>query len=178
MRYVKWLVLCWFMAGLAAQASWADNEKPFEEYKEKYKDKYKDKKDKHYKEKYYKHKKAYPVDPSHHNKHDVHLDRQGVHVDPHPPALIRVPPGLAKKGGLPPGLAKKFGRHVPDRAYIAFDPNRYDQAWFLIDDRWVLKPLTRTQRVEIREYVDFPSVAPPVPLPSVNLINLRVVLFD
>lgn len=170
MRYIKWLILCWFMVGLATQPSWADNDKSYKEHKEKHKDK----KDKHYKEKHYKHEKTH----RHHDKHDVHLDRHGVHVDPHPPGLHRVPPGLAKKGGLPPGLAKKFGRHVPDRAYIAFDPNRYDQAWFLIDDRWVLKPLTRTERVEIREYVDLPTVAPPVPLPSVNLLNLRVVLFD
>lgn len=170
MRYIKWLILCWFMVGLATQPSWADNDKSYKEHKEKHKDK----QDKHYKEKHYKHEKTH----RHHDKHDVHLDRHGVHVDPHPPGLHRVPPGLAKKGGLPPGLAKKFGRHVPDRAYIAFDPNRYDQAWFLIDDRWVLKPLTRTERVEIREYVDFPTVAPPVPLPSVNLLNLRVVLFD
>jgi len=97
-----------------------------------------------------------------------------------PPGLEKkggVPPGLAKKGGLPPGLAKKFGP-VPEKAYIAIDPNRDDRAWFLIDGRWVLKSdfdsVLRTEDKEIRTR---PPAPPPVALPLVD-IDLRVVLFE
>jgi hypothetical protein len=88
------------------------------------------------------------------------------------------PPGLAKKGGLPPGLAKKFGPTPPERAYIAFDPAHDDRAWFLIEGRWVLKQrFDSNLRVEVRSAMAFPSVPPPVPLPSLD-IAFRVVLFQ
>jgi len=97
-----------------------------------------------------------------------------------PPGLEKkggVPPGLAKKGGLPPGLAKKFG-HVPEKAYIAIDPDRDDRAWFLIDGRWVLEAgLEGSLRTEVKEIRSRPPAPPPVPLPLVD-IDLRVVLFE
>ena len=167
MRYFQWTVIFWIAFGLSAQPLWADNDKSYKEHKEKYKEK----KEKH---------RDYEKHSDKHDGRGAHIDDHRSHADKHdgPPAWgTKVPPGLAKKGGLPPGLAKKFGSRVPPRAYVAFDPNRYDQAWFLIDDRWVLKPLYGSQRTEIRQYVDFPSVPPPVPLPSVNF-NFRVVLFD
>ncbi len=98
-----------------------------------------------------------------------------------PPGLAKkggVPPGLAKKGGLPPGLAKKFGAHVPETAYVAFDPRHVDRAWFLIDGRWVLR--TRFDagvRAEVRDALLLPPVPPPVPLPDVR-IDFRVVVFQ
>ena len=171
MRYFQWTVVFWIALGLSAQPLWADNDKPYKEYKEKHKEKHKEKKDKHH---------DYKKHSDKHHGHEAHSDDYRPRADKHegPPAWgTKVPPGLAKKGGIPPGLAKKFGSRVPSRAYIAFDPNRYDQAWFLIGDRWVLKPLYGSQRNEIRQYLDFPSVPPPVPLPSVNF-NFRVVLFD
>ena len=77
-----------------------------------------------------------------------------------------VPPGLAKKGGLPPGLAKKFGVKPPVIAYIAIDPKFHDRAWFLIDDRWVLKTgFDSPLRLEIRDALKLPPVPPPIPLP-------------
>lgn len=167
MRYFQWTVIFCIALGLSAQPLWADNDKSYKEHKEKYKEK----KEKH---------RDYEKHSGKHDGRGSHIDDHRSHADKHdgPPAWgTKVPPGLAKKGGLPPGLAKKFGSRVPPRAYVAFDPNRYDQAWFLIDDRWVLKPLYGSQRTEIRQYVDFPSVPPPVPLPSVNF-NFRVVLFD
>jgi len=89
-----------------------------------------------------------------------------------------VPPGLAKKGGLPPGLAKKFGRQVPERPYIAFDPVRTDRAWFLIEGQWELKTgLTGTLKVEIQDSLKLPIAPPPVPLPKVGA-DLHVVLFQ
>lgn len=97
-----------------------------------------------------------------------------------PPGLEKkggVPPGLAKKGGLPPGLAKKFGP-VPEKAYIAIDPNRDDRAWFLIDGRWVLKSdFDSVLRTEVKEIRTRPPAPPPVALPLVD-IDLRVVLFE
>jgi hypothetical protein len=97
-----------------------------------------------------------------------------------PPGLARkggVPPGLAKKGGLPPGLAKKFG-HVPEKAFIALDPDRDDRAWFLIDGRWVLKgDFDEILRTEIKEIRTRPPSPPPVALPLVD-VDLRVVLFE
>jgi hypothetical protein len=97
-----------------------------------------------------------------------------------PPGLDKkggVPPGLAKKGGLPPGLAKKFGP-VPEKAYIAIDPNRDDRAWFLIDGRWVLKSdFDNVLRTEVKEIRTRPPAPPPVALPLVD-IDLRVVLFE
>ncbi len=98
-----------------------------------------------------------------------------------PPGLAKkggVPPGLAKKGGLPPGLAKRFGPVPPAHAYIAFDPFRDDRAWFLIDGRWILKQqFASTLRVEVRSAMALPTVAPPVPLPSLD-IAFRVVLYE
>ena len=98
-----------------------------------------------------------------------------------PPGLAKkggIPPGLAKKGGLPPGLGKKFGPRVPDRAYIAFDSRFQDRAWFLIEDRWVLRSrFEPSVRVEVRHAFSLPPVPPPVPLPSGSL-NLHVVLFQ
>lgn len=89
-----------------------------------------------------------------------------------------IPPGLAKKGGLPPGLAKKFGPRVPEHPYIAFDPNRTDRAWFLIEGQWQLKTgLTGALKVEIQESLTLPLAPPPVPLPRVG-VDLHVVLFD
>lgn len=171
MRYFKPIVLLCAAFALSAQPVLADNDKSYKEHKEKHKDKFKEKKDKH--DGYEKHSDKYDGPGSHRDDHKLHVDKHDG-----PPAWgTKVPPGLAKKGGIPPGLAKKFGRNVPERAYMAFDPSRNDQAWFLIDNRWVLKPLSGTQRTEVRRYVDFPSVAPPVPLPSVNY-NFRVVLFD
>jgi len=97
-----------------------------------------------------------------------------------PPGLAKkggVPPGLAKKGGLPPGLAKKFGE-VPGKAYIAFDPDRDDRAWFLIDGRWVLEEgFEDILRTEVKDVRSRPPAPPPVPLPLVD-IDLRVVLFE
>jgi hypothetical protein len=98
-----------------------------------------------------------------------------------PPGLAKkggVPPGLAKKGGLPPGLAKKFGAKVPEHPYIAFDPDRTDRAWFLVEGRWVLKEgFTSSLRLEVQDSLKRPPVPPPVPVPRVG-IELHVVLFE
>lgn len=98
-----------------------------------------------------------------------------------PPGLAKkggVPPGLAKKGGVPPGLAKKFGAQVPKRAYIAFEPNRDDRAWFLIEGRWVLQEgFTVGIRAEVGQVRALPSAPPPVELPLVD-VDLHVVLFE
>jgi hypothetical protein len=89
-----------------------------------------------------------------------------------------VPPGLARKGGLPPGLAKKFGRQVPERPYIAFDPGRTDRAWFLIEGQWQLKTgLSGTLKLEIQDALKLPVAPPPIPLPKVG-VALHVVLFQ
>jgi hypothetical protein len=91
-----------------------------------------------------------------------------------------VPPGLAKKGGVPPGLAKRFGPSLPARAYIAIDPRHDDRAWFLINDRWVLKQGFDTDlRAEVRSLMALPELPgpPPVPLPSPK-IGFHVVLFN
>lgn len=88
------------------------------------------------------------------------------------------PPGLAKKGGLPPGLAKRFGTKVPERAYIAFDPRYQDRAWFLIEDRWVLKSrFDSSVRLEVQAALTLPAVPPPMPLPQ-SSVTLHVVLFQ
>lgn len=98
-----------------------------------------------------------------------------------PPGLAKkggVPPGLAKKGGLPPGLAKQFGKQVPERPYVAFDPGRSDRAWFLIEGRWVLKEgFGDSLRLEVQEARKRASVPPPVPLPKAG-VELHVVLFE
>jgi hypothetical protein len=89
-----------------------------------------------------------------------------------------IPPGLAKKGGLPPGLAKKFGRQVPERPYIAFDPVHTDRAWFLIEGQWQLKTgLTGGLKLEIQDSLKLPIAPPPIPLPKVGF-DLHVVLFQ
>lgn len=88
-----------------------------------------------------------------------------------------VPPGLAKKGGMPPGLAKKYGR-LPERPYIAIDPRRPDQAYFLIDGRWELrKGFTASLQAEVRDCLRLPAAPPPVPLPRIG-VDLHVVLFN
>jgi hypothetical protein len=86
------------------------------------------------------------------------------------------PPGLAKKGGLPPGLAKKLGRPVPERIYVAFDPRREDRAWFLIENRWVMRTdFDPALRLEVRRSLLLPPIPrPPLPPP---LEHLHVVLF-
>jgi hypothetical protein len=90
----------------------------------------------------------------------------------------KIPPGLAKKGGLPPGLAKKFGRRVPERPYIAFDPVHTDRAWFLIEGQWQLKTgLTGALKLEIQDALKLPIAPPPVPLPKISA-DLHVVLFE
>ena len=98
-----------------------------------------------------------------------------------PPGLAKkggVPPGLAKKGGLPPGLAKKFGDRLPEKAYIAVDPRHDDRAWFLIEGRWVLKDgFSGSLRVEVGEVRLGPTAPPPVSLPDVGA-KLHVVLFE
>jgi hypothetical protein len=89
------------------------------------------------------------------------------------------PPGLAKKGGVPPGLAKNFGTTVPATAYIAFDPRHDDRAWFLIDNRWVLRQnLEPPVRAEVRSLFTLPPLPgpPPVPLPRLDA-PLRVIRF-
>src|SRR5262245_13469280 len=89
------------------------------------------------------------------------------------------PPGLAKKGGVPPGLAKQFGKTVPATAYIAFDPRHDDRAWFLIDDRWVLRQhFDPGIRAEVRDLFTLPPLPhpPPVPLPKLDA-PLRVLRF-
>jgi hypothetical protein len=89
------------------------------------------------------------------------------------------PPGLAKKGGVPPGLAKQFGRMVPATAYIAVDPRHDDRAWFLIDDRWVLRQnFDPGVRAEVRSLFPLPPLPhpPPVPLPRLDA-PLRVLRF-
>lgn len=89
-----------------------------------------------------------------------------------------VPPGLAKKGGLPPGLAKKFGRRIPERPYIAFDPARTDRAWLLIEGQWRLRTgFSATLRAEVQDALKLPLAPPPVPLPKVG-VDLHVVLFE
>ena len=89
-------------------------------------------------------------------------------------------PGLAKKGGLPPGLAKKLGASAPTTAYIALDPQHDDRAWFLVNGRWVLRQgFEDDVRVEVRQLLAAPPpapIAPPVPLPPLN-IHLRVMVF-
>ena len=78
-----------------------------------------------------------------------------------------VPPGLAKKGGLPPGLAKKFGAKPPVIAFIAIDPKFHDRAWFLIDNKWMLKTdFDAPLKLEIRDALKLPPVPPPIPLPK------------
>jgi hypothetical protein len=100
---------------------------------------------------------------------------------PVPPGLAKkggAPPGLAKKGGLPPGLAKKFGEDVPEKAWIAFHPQRDDGAWFLIDGQWTLMTgFSASLRAEVKEARQRPASVPPVPPPSVG-VTLHVVLFE
>jgi hypothetical protein len=89
-----------------------------------------------------------------------------------------VPPGLAKKGGLPPGLAKKFGAVVPEKAWIAFQPERDDGAWFLIEGEWTLMTgFSASLRAEVREARQRPASTPPVAPPKVG-VALHVVLFE
>ena len=89
-----------------------------------------------------------------------------------------VPPGLAKKGGLPPGLAKKFGEVVPEKAWIAFQPERDDGAWFLIEGEWTLMTgFSASLRAEVREARQRPASTPPVAPPKVG-VALHVVLFE
>lgn len=89
-----------------------------------------------------------------------------------------VPPGLAKKGGLPPGLAKKFGRRMPEKPYVAFDPKDHDRAWFLIDGKWQLKTgLGPALRAEVQDSLRLTIVAPPIPLPKIPGVELKVVGF-
>ena len=94
-------------------------------------------------------------------------------------AQTGTPPGLAKKGGVPPGLAKQFGTTVPQHVYIAVDPRHDDRAWFLIDDRWVLRrDFTPDVRTEVRHLMTLPALPspPPIPLPTLDA-PLHVVLF-
>jgi hypothetical protein len=87
-------------------------------------------------------------------------------------------PGLAKKVGLPPGLAKRFGADVPEKAWIAFHPQRDDGAWFLVDGQWTLMTgFSASVRAEVKEARKRPASAPPVPLPAVG-VTLHVVLFE
>jgi len=98
-----------------------------------------------------------------------------------PPGHARtggVPPGLAKKGGVPPGLARKFGTKLPEKAYIALDPNRDDRAWFLIEGRWVLEEgFDVALRAEVVQVRARPAASPPVAPPLVD-VDLHVVLFE
>lgn len=91
-----------------------------------------------------------------------------------------VPPGLAKKGGLPPGIAKKFGARPPAVAYIAIDPRYVDRAWFLIDDKWTLRRgFDAPLKLEIGNALKLSPVAPPIPLPKLNLPSpLHVISFN
>jgi hypothetical protein len=99
---------------------------------------------------------------------------------PVPPVLLR---HSAHPHGLPPGLAKKLGPRRPAQVYIALDPRRDDQAWFLLDDRWVLRSLPEASlRREIRALLDLgplplPPLPPPIPLPRPGT-GLRLLLFD
>lgn len=90
-----------------------------------------------------------------------------------------VPPGLAKKGGLPPGIAKKFGAKAPAVAYIAIDPRYRDRAWFLIENKWTLrKGFDAPLKLEIGDALKRSPVAPPIPLPKLNLPSpLHVISF-
>jgi hypothetical protein len=89
-----------------------------------------------------------------------------------------VPPGLAKEGGLPPGLAKRFGEDVPEKAWIAFHPQRDDGAWFFIDGQWTLMTgFSASVRQEVKEARKRPASVPPVPPPNVG-VTLHVVLFE
>jgi hypothetical protein len=100
---------------------------------------------------------------------------------PVPPGLAKkggTPPGLAKKGGLPPGLARRFGVDVPEKAWIAFHPQRDDGAWFLIDGQWTLMTgFSASVREEVKEARQRPARVPPVPPPGVG-VALHVVLFE
>jgi hypothetical protein len=100
---------------------------------------------------------------------------------PVPPGLAKkggTPPGLAKKGGLPPGLAKRFGEDVPEKAWIAFHPQRDDGAWFFVDGQWTLMTgFSASVRAEVKEARKRPASVPPVPPPSVG-VALHVVLFE
>jgi hypothetical protein len=98
---------------------------------------------------------------------------------PHTAHETGTPPGLAKKGGVPPGLAKHFGTSMPATAYIAIDPRHDDRAWFLIDDRWVLRQhFDPGVRAEVRSLFPLPPLPhpPPVPLPKLDA-PLRVLRF-
>ena len=103
---------------------------------------------------------ASPLAAKDHGKHKHHA-KQVVVVSP---------------AGLPPGLAKRFGRPVPQRVYVAFDPRNEDRAWFLIDNRWVeYRDFDAPLRVEVHNSLRMPPVPlPPVPPP---IRHLHVVLF-
>ena len=92
-----------------------------------------------------------------------------------------------REGGGPsprhaPGLAKKLGPTPSARVFIALDPRRDDLAWFLIDDRWVLRSLPEASvRREIRDLLRSPlppsfslGAADPAARPG---IDLRLVIF-
>lgn len=85
--------------------------------------------------------------------------------------------------GLPPGLAKKLGPTRPTRLYVALDPRWDDRAWFLLNERWVLRSLPEASlRREVRALLDFgplpaPPLPPPIPLPRLG-VELRLWLFD
>jgi hypothetical protein len=105
---------------------------------------------------------------AHHEGNEGH-EGKGKGAPPGQSKQQGTPPGLAKKGGMPPGLAKKFGTKLPPVAYIAIDPKHDDRAWFLIDDKWVLKSGFDTPlQQEVRDTLKLPSLPtpPPIPLPK------------
>jgi hypothetical protein len=102
----------------------------------------------------------------------------GQPVPPGVPGQETAPPGAEKKGGLPPGLAARFGESVPEKAWIAFQPDRDDGAWFLIEGEWMLMAgFSAALRAEVREARRRPASVPPVPPPKVG-VKLHVVLFE
>ncbi len=105
---------------------------------------------------------------AHHEGHEGN-EGKGKGTPPGHSKNSGTPPGLAKKGGVPPGLAKKFGTRLPPVAYIAIDPKHDDRAWFLIDNKWVLKTgFDDPLKLEVRDILKQPPLPtpPPVPFPK------------
>jgi len=101
-----------------------------------------------------------------------------------PPRLAKkggLPPGQAGRGALPPGLAKKLGPDAPSRLYAAVDPEHTDRIWFLIDGRWVLRTglqVDAQTELKIELGLDIPPPPPPPVPPPKTGIQLTVMFFS
>ena len=87
-------------------------------------------------------------------------------------------PGLARKTKLPPGLAKKFGNKRQNVSWVAIDPMKPDQAWLLIDNKWILeKGFDFKVKNEVKASLSLPVARPQVAPPNVGA-KLHVVKFN